>query len=109
MELKGNIKLIKQEQQITDKFKKRELVITTDANSDYPQHVLVEFTQDKCDLLNNVTVGQEVTVSINVRGREWSAPDGSVKYFNTLQGWKLTASESQPVPTNEVDDDLPFS
>ena len=49
-------------------FRKREMVITTEEQ--YPQHIMIEFVQDKTDLLNNYNVGQDVKVSINVRGRE---------------------------------------
>ncbi|MGB3151841.1 MAG: DUF3127 domain-containing protein, partial [Maribacter sp.] len=105
-------------------FRKRELVITTDEQ--YPQHILVEFVQDKCDLLNSYAVGQDVKVSINIRGREWTNPQGEVKYFNSIQGWRIESLQQNtqaegmpPVPPmeafepadnlNEEDhDDLPF-
>ena len=82
MEVTGKIKLVNDEQQISASFKKRELVVTTDEQ--YPQHIMVEFTQDKCDLLNNYNVGEAVKVSINLRGREWTNPQGEVKYFNSF-------------------------
>ena len=68
-------------------FRKRELIVTT--NEQYPQHILIEFVQDKCDTLENYQVGQGVKVSINVKGREWINPQGEAKYFNSLQGWKI--------------------
>lgn len=124
MEIQGKIKLINETQQITDTFKKREVVITTEEQ--YPQHIMVEFIQDKTDLLNNYEVGQNVKISINLRGREWINPQGEAKYFNTIQGWRIenldsqaSSSEVPPVPPadafepvddlNEDDyDDLPF-
>ena len=68
-------------------FRKREMVITTDEQ--YPQHIMIEFTQDKCDLLNNYKPGEPVKVSINLRGREWVNPQGETKYFNSIQGWRI--------------------
>lgn len=68
-------------------FRKREMVVTTDEQ--YPQHIMIEFTQDKCDLLNNYAVGEPVKVSINLRGREWVNPQGETKYFNSIQGWRI--------------------
>ena len=68
-------------------FRKRELIVTT--NEQYPQNILIEFVQDKCDTLENYKVGQGVKVSINVKGREWINPQGEAKYFNSLQGWKI--------------------
>ncbi|WP_452597774.1 DUF3127 domain-containing protein [Pontimicrobium sp. MEBiC01747] len=88
MEVQGKVKLVGQEQTFgSNGFRKRELVVTTDEQ--YPQHILVEFVQDKCDLLNNYQVGQDVKVSINLRGREWVNPQGETKYFNSIQGWRI--------------------
>lgn len=94
MELTGKIKLIRPTQEVSASFKKREFVITTDEQ--YPQDIQLEFTQDKCDLLNDVQVGQQVTVGINIRGREWINPQGEARYFNTLQAWKIDKGNSAP-------------
>ena len=85
--IQGKITEIKDEQIITPSFKKREFVVTT--NEQYPQDVLLEFTQDKCDELNTANIGQEVKVEFNLRGRKWVNPDGESKYFNTLQAWRI--------------------
>ncbi|MCK5815750.1 MAG: DUF3127 domain-containing protein, partial [Flavobacteriaceae bacterium] len=79
MEVTGKIKLINAEQTFgASGFRKRELVVTTDEQ--YPQMIMIEFVQDKCDLLNSYSVGQDVKVSINLRGREWINPEGVAKY-----------------------------
>jgi len=89
MEVIGTIKLINSTQAIgANNFMKREIVVTTDEEN-YPQPLSLEFTQDKCKLLDNFQVGQRVKVSINLRGREWITPEGDAKYFNTLQGWRI--------------------
>ncbi len=121
MEIKGTIKLIKPTQTFgSNGFQKREFVVTTDEQ--YPQYLLIEFIQDRCSLLDMFQANQEVKVNINLRGREWTAPDGEVKYFNTLQAWKIEAINSQnniaPPPQKDLswleDDDssdhnvLPF-
>jgi len=124
MEVTGKIKVVNPEQQISASFKKRELVVTTDEQ--YPQHILIEFTQDKCDLLNNYSAGEPVKVSINLRGREWVNPQGETRYFNSIQGWRIEklaseapAQQAPPMPAaqtfapatnlNEDEpDDLPF-
>lgn len=87
MEVVGKVKVVNPEQQVSASFKKRELVVTTEEQ--YPQHILIEFAQDKCDLLNNLAVGDGVKVHINLRGREWVNPEGETKYFNQIQGWKI--------------------
>jgi len=125
MEIQGKIKMIDETKTFgSNGFRKREVVVTTEEQ--YPQHILVEFVQDKCDLLNSYTVGQDVKISINLRGREWTNPQGEVKYFNAIQGWRienLQAAERNadipPVPpmdafepadniNDEDHDDLPF-
>ncbi len=104
-------------------FRKREVVVTTEEQ--YPQHIMVEFVQDKTDLLNSYKEGDAVKISINLRGREWTNPQGETKYFNSIQGWRIEKLETvdtqgmPPVPPmeafepandlNEEDhDDLPF-
>mgnify|MGYP001386842131 FL=1 len=87
MEVSGRVKVINAVQQVSPTFRKRELVVTTEEQ--YPQHIMVEFTQDKCDLLDSYQVGEPVKVSINLRGREWVSPQGETKYFNSIQGWRI--------------------
>ena len=88
MEVVGIIKLVGEVQSVgSNNFRKRELVVTT--AEDYPQMLMLEFTQDKVDLLNSVSVGDSVKVGINLRGREWINKEGEAKYFNSLQGWKI--------------------
>lgn len=88
MEVNGRIKVINETEAFgANGFRKREMVVTTDEQ--YPQHIMIEFTQDKCDLLNNYTVGEPVKVSINLRGREWVNHQGETKYFNSIQGWRI--------------------
>ncbi len=93
MEVTGRIKELYPEKQVTASFRKKECVITT--QEQYPQHILIEFVQDKCDLLNNFQEGQDVKISINLRGREWTAPDGQVKYFNSIHGWRIEPMQSE--------------
>ena len=112
--LKGTIKLVKDIQNISDNFSKREFVIETE--DQYPQLVQFELVKDKCSLLDSSYEGKAVEVSFNLRGREWND-----KYFVNLQAWRVvvdgpSAAPSSPVPTNtkEVEamdsssDDLPF-
>ncbi|WP_456442591.1 DUF3127 domain-containing protein [Psychroserpens sp.] len=124
MEITGKIKKIDETKTFgSNGFRKRETVITTDEQ--YPQMILIEFVQDKCDILDQYSVNDEVKVSINVRGREWVNPEGEAKYFNSIQGWRIekvqanAPSEIPPVETvdafepadkvsDEEPDDLPF-
>ena len=87
MELQGIVKKIGETQTFASGFQKRELVILTEEQ--YPQPILIEFLQDKIDLLQNVKEGESVKIGINIRGREWTNPQGEVKYFNSITGWRL--------------------
>ena len=92
MEVQGKIKMVGETQTVgSGGFRKREVVVTTEEQ--YPQHIMVEFVQDKTDLLNNYQVGQNVKISINLRGREWVNPQGETKYFNSIQGWRIEGAQ----------------
>jgi len=69
MEVLGKVKYKSGDIQVSASFKKSELVVTTDEQ--YPQHIMIEFAQDKCDLVDPYQIGEQVKVSINLRGREW--------------------------------------
>ena len=104
----GNIKVINDTVQVSEKFSKREIVITD--NSMYPQDIMFQFTQDKCSVLDGYSIGQDVEISFNLRGREWTSPQGEVKYFNTLEGWRIesvTVDAPSEAPS-KVESDLPF-
>lgn len=124
MEVSGKIKVLGDVKTFGDNgFRKREIVITT--QEQYPQHLLIEFVQDRCELLDSFNVGENVKISINLRGREWENPEGEVKYFNSIHGWRIEKEDSMekdkiPSPDqapgfeektdedSEVEDDLPF-
>ncbi|MEZ4841843.1 MAG: DUF3127 domain-containing protein [Flavobacteriaceae bacterium] len=125
MEIVGSIKKIDETKTFgASGFRKREMVVTTDEQ--YPQMLLIEFVQDKCDALDNFKIGENVKVSINLKGREWINPEGEAKYFNSIQGWRIeklqsTASPDEIPPIEAIDafepadttfdedpDDLPF-
>ena len=123
MNISGKIKLIGETKEYgSNGFRKRELVVTT--QEQYPQNILVEFIQDKCEILNSYQVGEIVKIDINTRGREWTNKDNELKYFNSIQGWRIEKIEEgydaqlPPIPTKEElssdqesskePDDLPF-
>jgi len=93
MDITGILKVKTEAQQVSDKFRKREFVLT-DNSSQYPQHVSFQLTQDKCSLIDQYNVGDEIKVHFNLRGREWTSPKGEVKYFNTLEAWRIEGGNS---------------
>lgn len=88
METTGLLKEVFDTQKVSDKFQKRDFVLTTEASTPYPQHISFQLTQDKCSILDSFQKGEEIKVQFNLRGREWSGPQG-VKYFNTLEAWRV--------------------
>ena len=113
MDLKGTLVKVFAKQQVSEKFAKREFVIRTEG--EYPQEILLQVTQDRCGILDNFMEGETVQAFINVRGRSWTNPEGVVKYFNTLEAWKITNESQQSAPApqpvdlaNDGSDDLPF-
>ena len=100
MEIQGRIKQIFPSQMIGQNgFEKRDLVIVTEEQ--YPQTIIIQFTQQRCDLLDSLQVGQNVKVYINIRGREWTNPQGETKYFNTIEGWKIEVIQTTNVANQQ--------
>lgn len=107
-------------QTIKDTFKKREFVLEYAENPQYPEFIKFELIQSNCDQLDTLNVGDDVTVNFNLKGRKWTDPQGEVKYFNSLQAWRIdkkagATQDTPPPPTQEwakedfsQDDDLPF-
>ena len=89
MNISAKITEIFETAKVTDSFKKREFVVEYSENPKYPEFIKFELIQDKCDLLDSYSIGEEVEISFNLKGRKWTDPQGTVKYFNTLQAWKL--------------------
>lgn len=131
MEVTGIIKAKYDTNTVSERFKKRDFVLTLEASSPYPQHVSFQLVQDKVSLIDNLNIGDEVKVLFNLKGREWTSPQGETKYFNTIDAWrieKVGSSNSAPSSSNGnyssqrasentappvftssvVDDDLPF-
>ena len=105
--------------QVTERFRKREFVIECRRDvgtNEFIDTIKFQLTQDRCELLDNASVGEDIKVQFNIRGRRWEK-DGSVSYFNNLEAWKFekTAAPTQEAPPHtledippEPSDDLPF-
>ena len=127
--LSGTLKVLNPTVQVSEKFSKREFVVT-ESSSMYPQDIMFQLTQDKCSLLDGYNVNDQIEVSFNLRGREWTSPQGEVKYFNSLDAWRLdraagagagmpasgpsamnlapVTAASAEMNVEKADDDLPF-
>jgi hypothetical protein len=118
----GKLHKIFETKQITERFRKREFVVELMDNPQYPQMVMFQLTGDRCGQLDEFNVDDEVSIEFSLRGREWTSPQGEVKYFNSLDVWKLERAgdapppgfdEEPPLPDSpppgfDADDDIPF-
>lgn len=125
MQISGFVHEVGATQQVSDSFKKRDLIVVVSENPQYPEYIKVEATQDKVALFDGLNPGDGVTVDFNLRGRPWTNKEGVTSYFNSLVAWKLaktgvntpSASPSTNQPAVNIaedaasapdDDDLPF-
>lgn len=75
--------------EVSESFRKREFVIEYAENPQYPELLQFELVQSNCEQLDNFKEGDEIDVYFNLKGRKWTSPQGEVKYFNSLQAWKI--------------------
>lgn len=93
MTIKGKVFKLFDLNRVSDTFRKREFVLEYADNPEYPQHVIMQATQNKVSILDSLKEGDVIEVDFNLRGREWIAPSGEKKYFNSLDAWKVTIVE----------------
>jgi len=111
VEITGTVKAVGTTEQVSEKFKKRDLVLTIDEATEYPQFIPIQATQDNCVKLDEIRVGYNVTVSANFRGNEYKE-----KFYLSLQLWKFNINQTSGTPTQQApasveedpDQDLPF-
>ena len=94
IEASGRLHTIYETKQVSERFSKREFVVEIADNPKYPQTVLFQLTGDRCSQLDGLNVGDQITVEFSLRGREWRSPAGEVKYFNSLDVWKVVPARA---------------
>lgn len=118
MVIEGKLHKIMDTQEVSGSFKKRDFVVEYIDNPLYPQYVSFQLVQDRVSEIGKFKVGESIEVTFNLRGREWTSPEGEKKYFNTLEAWRIQAASAGGTPepvaagiTEEYpdpSDDLPF-
>jgi len=127
-ELQGTMIVKEDTQVISDRFKKREFVIekkeTSPNGYEFVDTIKFQLTQDKCDLLDNFNIGQDINVNFNVKGNKWEK-NGKTSYFVNLDAWKIEEAGASivgggsdatsipppaeiPPPSDDENGDLPF-
>jgi hypothetical protein len=99
LKIKGTVYKVSQEEVKSEKFKKRDVILEV-IEGTYKQYLTVQFSNAKCDLLNNVRQGDMISISINLKGRLWTGPDGIEKSFNTFEGWQIESDSLASTSTN---------
>lgn len=125
MEIRGKVHEVGTTEQVTESFKKRDMIVAYAENPQFVEYIRFEATQDRTSIFDNIAIGQEVEVSFNLRGRPWTNKDGVTTYFNSLVAWRVTKlgtttsappsagyADMPPAPVDisleSDDDDLPF-
>ena len=93
-QISGKVLKVGKTEQVSEKFKKREIVIEDRSNEQYPEVCVFQFVQDKCGNLDQYRAGDVVTIDFNIKGRAFQKPGEETKYFSNLQGWKISGTGS---------------
>lgn len=96
--IEGTIRVVGSEQIVSEKFRKREIVLEVPDGKFY-QHVKLEFVQNNCSVLEGFASGESVEIHFYVKGREWIDRNGNAQYFNTLQGFNIRRAGETPAPS----------
>lgn len=120
----GKLHEIFDEQQVSEKFRKREFVLEIPDGA-YTQFIKFQLTQDKCSLLDQYKVGDEVKVAFNLSGKPFTK-NGTTMYFTNLGAWRIEPASggnngggnqnnyaaapaaASSFVMDEADNDLPF-
>lgn len=104
---KGKLHVKYDTQQVTEKFKKREFILEIQ-ESQYPEYIKFQLTQDKCNLLDKYQQGDVLQVHFNLKGKPFQSKTGETVYYTNLDVWRIdSASETQKQPT-APNADAPF-
>jgi len=100
-ELTGKLHRIFDTEQIKETFRKREFVVEK-VDGQYPEFIKFQLVQDRTNLMDQYSEGDEVTVSFDLRGREWQG-----KFFTNLQAWRVQSASGTQAPPPPANDPFP--
>jgi len=98
MVIEGKLHKKEDTTQVSESFSKRDFVVEYVDNPLYPQYITFQLIKDRCSLIDSFEVGDSIEVTFNLRGREWTSPQGEKKYFNTLEAWRVQKQGDSPAP-----------
>lgn len=120
MQIQAKVHEVGATQQVSESFKKRDLIVAYAENPQFVEYIRFEATQDRVTAFDGLQPGDEVEVHFNLRGRPWTNKEGVTTYFNSLVAWRVQklaeGSVQTSTPANSIaeqaaqqdDDGLPF-
>ena len=103
--IEGRVLSVGQTEQKTEKLSIRKFIIDDEA-PEYANLFEFQLANAKTELADKIKTGERVRVHFNLKGRGWTSPSGEVKYFTSLDAWKVDilsgASEQQTQPMQQV-------
>lgn len=121
MEIRGKVHEVGTTQQVSDSFKKRDMIVAYAENPQFVEYIKFEATQDRVSIFDGLIPGDDIEVHFNLRGRPWTNKEGVTTYFNSLVAWRVTkianTTSAEPsyanmppvdISSSSDDDDLPF-
>jgi len=101
-EMVGKVKLLFDAMSFPSGFTKREFVVTSEDR--YPQDIKFECVKERITMLDNISAGDNVTVSFDLRGNEYND-----KYYVNLVAWKIEGGAGgEAVPSEVSGDEVPL-
>ncbi len=107
LEIQGKLHEIFETQQITEKFRKREFVVEIDDNG-YTQYVKFQLNQDKCNIIDNYAVNEQIKVNFNLSGRPYTRKTGERDYITNIVAWKIDKIGSGISPEERMEESKNF-
>lgn len=86
-EITGQVIHVGETVEVTDKFRKRDLVISkseTNNGTTYTEEIKFQTVQAKCGILDAISVGDTVDVKFNLKGKKWKDD-----WFTNLDAWDV--------------------
>jgi len=116
MDITVKIKRVEPIENVTEKFKKRRIIVDYEKNPNYPNVLEFTLTQKNVNLADALNPGDEVKLFYDLKGKEFVDKTGVTRVFNTLEVWRLEVAKKsidyiEPVSSvskEEDDGEMPF-
>lgn len=84
--VQGKVHLIEETKTYGQKGFRKRLVVLEQSKGRFDNYIPVEFLQDNCDSVDEMSVGNDVEITYRLNGRKWQRDANSeVKFFLNLE------------------------